>query len=166
MTLKGKSDYPKRITGTLNVSGDDQLGIAELELFFSMDIDSKGKRKVVSCGGRIPSRFTEAEIKPIYFEQSKCVVDYNGKDEVYSINMTSIDPFLDRDSNLPTADSEIEKYCRMTEDMDLMVLVNVCQFLWTSLTDNLDIIDMSGKFIKAVIKAFHDNLGDDIGSVD
>jgi hypothetical protein len=165
MSKKIKSDYPKRITGTLNVSADEQLSIPELELSFSMDIDSKGNRRIVSCGARMPSKFTEADLKPIYFEQSKCVVDYNGKDEVYSIAMTSIDPFIDRDSNLPIPDSEIEKYCRMTEDMDLMVLVNVCQFLWTSLADNLDIIDMSGKFIKAVIKAFHDNINDeDIGS--
>jgi len=165
MTKKTKSDYPKRITGTLNVSADTQLGIPELELFFSMDVDSKGNRRIVSCGSRMPSRFTEADVKPIYFEQSKCVVDYNGKDEVYSMTMTSIDPFIDRESNLPIAESEIERYCRMTEDMDLMILVNVCQFLWTSLADNLDIIDMSGKFIKAVIKAFHDNVGDgDIGT--
>ena len=160
MTKKTKADYPKRITGTLNVSADEQLGVAELELFFSLDIDSKGNRRVMSCGGRIPSRFTEQNIKPVYFEQSKCVVDYNGKDEVYSITLNSLDPFIDPDSQLPIADSEIERYCRMTEDMDLMVLVNICQFLWTSIMDNIGTIDLSGKFIKTVIKTFQENLGE------
>jgi hypothetical protein len=166
MTKKHKADYPKRINGTFTISGDEQLGISEIELFFSLDVDSKGNRRIVSCGGRIPSRFTETAVKPIYFEQSKCVVDYNSKDEVYSVTMTSMDPFIDAEGT-PTTDSEIEKYCRLTEDMDLMVLVNICQFLWTSLMDNVDIIDMCGRFIKAVIKTFHDNIGDaDIEKLD
>jgi hypothetical protein len=159
MRQKRKADYPKTISGTLNISADDQLGIGELELSFNLDIDSKGYRRVVSCGGRIPSRFTEQNIRPVYFEQSKCIVDYNAKDEVYSVTMKSLEPFIDKESDMPIADSEIEKYCRMTEDMDLMVLINICQFLWTSLMDNLDTIDLSGKFIKTVIKSFQENIG-------
>lgn len=160
MTKKAKADYPKRINGTLTISGDDQLGIAELELFFCLDIDSKGKRRVVSCGGRIPSRFTEADLKPIYFENSKCIVDYNAKDEVYGMTMNSIDPFMDVENDTVAGESEIEKYCKLTEDRDLMVLINVCQFLWTSLMDNIEIIDISGKFIKTVIKTFNEHMGD------
>lgn len=159
MTKKPKADYPKKISGNLYISADDQLGIPELELFFSLDIDSKGNRKVVTCSGRIPSRVTQHTLKPVYFEQSKCVVDYNDKDEVYAITMNSLDPFIDPDSQLPVADSEIERYCRMTEDIDLMILVNICQFLWTSLMDNIPTIDISGKFIKTVIKTFQENLG-------
>jgi hypothetical protein len=41
-----------------------------------------------------------------------------------------------------------------------MVLINICQFMWTSLMDNLDTIDISGKFIKAVIKTFNEAIGD------
>jgi hypothetical protein len=61
---------------------------------------------------------------------------------------------------MPIAESEVEKYCRLTEDIDLMVLINICQFMWTSLMDNLDTIDISGKFIKAVIKTFNEAIGD------
>jgi hypothetical protein len=160
MAKNSKADYPKRISGTLNISADQQLNIPELELCFTLDVDSKGNRKVVSCGGRIPGRFTETDIKPIYFENSKCIVYYNQKDEIYSITITSIDPFLDSETKMPIAESEVEKYCRLTEDIDLMVLINICQFMWTSLMDNLDTIDISGKFIKAVIKTFNEAIGD------
>ena len=160
MDSKLKADYPRRINGSITCSADDKLGVPELELTFELGIDSKGDRKVVSVGARIPSRFAGFPVKPIFFEQSKCIVDYNSRDEVYAVMLSSIDAFINPETKTPIFDSEIEKYCRLTEDVSLMILINACQFLWTGLLDNIDIINMSGQFIKAVLKNFQEGISD------
>ena len=160
MTKKPKADYPRKITGSMLFTSDDLTGIPEIEVAFCLDVDSKGNRRVVYTSARMPSRFMQ-NIKPTYFEDSKCIVEYNDKNLVYSIVLNSIDSFIDRDTSEAKQDSEIDKYAKNAKDPDLAVILGICQIVWSCLEDNFGMIDLSGNFIKEVAKAFIENEEED-----
>lgn len=150
--------YPKEIHGTVSFSGDSVLDILPIEIAYTSDVSSKNERQVTSVTVSFPSR--ESGGTSCSFSDDTIVVDYSPGGELYSLTFLSVSSLIDLETGEFKLLSDIEKHAEETEDIELIMFVQIGLQFWGSIMDMFPIIDISGNLVKKLIQQA-DNLEED-----
>ena len=150
--------YPKEISGTVSFSGDSVLDILPIEVAYTSDVSSKNERQVTSVTVSFPSR--ESGGNSHSFSKDTIIVDYSPGGELYSLTFLSVSSLIDMDTGEFKLLSEVEKHAEDTEDIELIMFIQIGLQFWGSIMDMFPIIDISGNLIKKLIQQA-DNLEED-----
>lgn len=150
--------YPKEISGTVSFSGDSVLDILPIEVAYTSNVSSKNERQVTSVTVSFPSR--ESGGNSHSFSNDTIIVDYSPGGELYSLTFLSVSSLIDMDTGEFKLLSEVEKHAEDTEDIELIMFIQIGLQFWGSIMDMFPIIDISGNLIKKLIQQA-DNLEED-----
>lgn len=146
MSIK-KSDYPKTVSGTMILSEDTQIGIPEIEIDYDTTTNSKGERKVSCVSISFPSRKTPT-FDTKGFSDGKIVVDYNSEEALYRLTLYSVESMVDTKTGIPLDESDVETFASESQDIELVIFIQIALQYWGALEDTFPIIDMCGHLAK------------------
>lgn len=145
-------EYPKDISGTVVFSADTSLDLPEVTIHYLSTVNSKNERQVVSVTVSYSNREPDID-KCVEFSEGRITADFDSDKSPCSLTFNSVNDLVDLNTGENKFNTSLEKYIEDTQDIELLLLMQIGLQFWGTMMDIFPLVDICGALIKGTLTA-------------